>query len=267
MGRVTDTDRKNHPMIKAAFFDVDGTLMTTGHTMLESTRRALDALSANGIQTIVASGRPAYELPACLDGLFDTYVCLNGQHCSDAEGVYRDCPLDDADVQAVAAQVRAGAFDALVLQGDGCFATRLTQRVLDTGRALNQSYVVKNLDDELDRPIYQFCAFVDSADEYLIRDVAHGVRLTRWTELFCDIIPAQGGKGPGIRATLERYGLSPEETIAFGDGENDLSMFEVCGTAVAMGNAWDLVKERADYVTDDCDSDGIWNACKHFGLV
>ena len=34
-----------------------------------------------------------------------------------------------------------------------------------------------------------------------------------------------------------------------------------------MGNAWDLVRERADYVTDDMDNDGIWNACKHFGLI
>ncbi len=260
------TNGETH-MIKAAFFDVDGTLMTTSHTMLESTRRAIDALSAQGIRTIVATGRPSYEVPACLDGLFDTYVCLNGQHCKDAEGVYRDCPLDDADVRAVAAQVHDGVFDVLVLQEDGMFTTALTQRVLDTARAINQSYVVKNLDEELDKPIYQFCAFVDSADEHLILDVAHGVRLTRWTELFCDIIPAQGGKGAGIRATLERYGLAPEETIAFGDGENDLSMFEMCGTSVAMGNAWDAVKEHADYVTDDCDSDGIWNACKHFGLV
>ena len=39
------------------------------------------------------------------------------------------------------------------------------------------------------------------------------------------------------------------------------------GTSVAMGNAWDLVKERADYVTTDVDSDGIWNACKHFGII
>lgn len=254
-------------MIKAAFFDVDGTLMTTSHTMLDSTRRALETMRERGIRTIVATGRPSYELPSYLDGLFDTYVCLNGQYCSDAEGVYRDCPLDDADVQAVAAQVRKGVFDALALQRDSCFATRLTQRVLDTARALNQSYEVKDLDEQLHLPIYQFCAFVDSADEHLVRDVAHGVRLTRWTELFCDVIPAQGGKGAGIQATLERYGLAPEDTIAFGDGENDLSMFELCGTSVAMGNAWDVVKEHADYVTDDCDSDGVWNACRHFGLV
>ncbi len=254
-------------MIKAAFFDVDGTLSTTSHTMLEPTRRAVETLREQGIRTVVASGRPAYELPSFLDGLFDAQVCLNGQVCRDAQGVYRDCPLPDADVRAVASQIRSGAFDALVLQGDGMFTTRLTQRVQDTARALAQTYVVRDLDAELDKPIYQFCAFVDSADEHLILDVTSNVRLTRWTELFCDVIPANGGKDKGIAATLERFGVAPEECIAFGDGENDLPMFDLCGTSVAMGNAWDSVKERADYVTDDCDSDGIWNACRHFGLV
>ena len=81
------------------------------------------------------------------------------------------------------------------------------------------------------------------------------------------MIPEKGGKGTGLVATLERYGLAPEEAIAFGDGENDLTMFDECGCSVAMGNAWDLVRERADYVTDDLDSDGIWNACEHFGLI
>lgn len=81
------------------------------------------------------------------------------------------------------------------------------------------------------------------------------------------MIPEEGGKGTGIVATFERYGIAPEEAIAFGDGENDLTMFDECGCSVAMGNAWDLVRERADYVTDDMDNDGIWNACKHFGLI
>ena len=90
---------------------------------------------------------------------------------------------------------------------------------------------------------------------------------TRWCDLFCDLIPDNGGKDKGVAATLERLGIAPEEAIAFGDGENDLSMFAAVGTSVAMGNAWDSVKAAASYVTTDVDDDGIYNAAVHFGLM
>ncbi|MFR7751669.1 MAG: HAD hydrolase family protein [Collinsella sp.] len=68
--------------------------------------------------------------------------------------------------------------------------------------------------------------------------VSHSLT-TRWCDLFCDIIPANGGKDLGVAATLERLGIDASEAIAFGDGENDLSMFSAVGTSVAMGNAGD----------------------------
>ena len=51
--------------------------------------------------------------------------------------------------------------------------------------------------------------------------VSHSLT-TRWCDLFCDIIPANGGKDLGVAATLERLGIDASEAIAFGDGENDL---------------------------------------------
>ena len=78
---------------------------------------------------------------------------------------------------------------------------------------------------------------------------------------------ANGGKDLGVAATLERLGVDVSEAIAFGDGENDLSMFGAVGTSVAMGNAQDTVKAAATYVTTAVDDDGIYNAAKHFGLV
>ena len=53
-------------MIKAAFFDVDGTLLNSSHKMLESTKQALAQLQANGIRTVLATGRGSFELPPCI---------------------------------------------------------------------------------------------------------------------------------------------------------------------------------------------------------
>ena len=80
-------------------------------------------------------------------------------------------------------------------------------------------------------------------------------------------IPKGNGKADGIRAALERYNLKAEETIAFGDGENDIPMLQICGIGVAMGNAKQLVKDSADYVTLSVREDGVSAALRHFGLI
>ena len=63
------------------------------------------------------------------------------------------------------------------------------------------------------------------------------------------------------------HGIDREETMAFGDGENDMEMLRYVGIGVAMGNASDAVKAAADYVTDTVDDDGIEKALRHFGLI
>ncbi|MBW5377106.1 Cof-type HAD-IIB family hydrolase, partial [Brachyspira pilosicoli] len=75
------------------------------------------------------------------------------------------------------------------------------------------------------------------------------------------------GKHIGIDKIIEHYGIKLEETIAFGDGGNDISMIKHAHIGVAMGNANKEVKEIADYITDDVDNNGIYNALKHFNII
>ena len=65
----------------------------------------------------------------------------------------------------------------------------------------------------------------------------------------------------------EKLGVSKEETMAFGDGGNDIGMLRHAGIGIAMGNAKDDVKASADYVTTSVDEDGIFKALKHFGVI
>jgi hydroxymethylpyrimidine pyrophosphatase-like HAD family hydrolase len=66
---------------------------------------------------------------------------------------------------------------------------------------------------------------------------------------------------------LDRYGLTKEECMAFGDGGNDISMLEYVEIGVAMGNALPEVKAAADYVTAPIDEGGLADAFKHFNLI
>ena len=74
-------------------------------------------------------------------------------------------------------------------------------------------------------------------------------------------------KSRGIRFMMEQLQAPCSEVVVFGDGWNDLKMFQPEWFSVAMGNAVPPLKERADFVTRDSDADGILYACRHFGWV
>ena len=119
-------------MIKALFFDIDGTLLSfKTHKMPESTKQALATLREKGILTIVSSGRPTYQLPPCIKTGFDAYITLSGQLCYDADGVFRSSPISKTGVASVVEQVKSGCYEALVLQGDRAFCSKLTDDVAE----------------------------------------------------------------------------------------------------------------------------------------
>ena len=101
----------------------------------------------------------------------------------------------------------------------------------------------------------------------LLDDLLDECSVTSWNDTGIDIIPKDGGKSAGIRQYLDLLGIDRSESMAFGDGENDIDMLEFVGVGVAMGNADDAVKAAADYVTDTVDNDGIAKALQHFGLI
>ena len=124
-----------------------------------------------------------------------------------------------------------------------------------------------SLEEAAQKPIFQIVAFFNELQEKRIMRILPHCETTRWSPLFTDIVPKGGGKHVGIEAVCKHFGFDIKETMAFGDGGNDISMLQAAGIGIAMGNAIDLVKQEADYVTADADSDGIWKALKHFNIL
>lgn len=74
-------------------------------------------------------------------------------------------------------------------------------------------------------------------------------------------------KGSAVTDVLNHFHVSKEDAYGFGDSMNDMEMMEACGYSIAMGNAAPEVKNISNYITDDFDHDGIYNALKHFELI
>ena len=74
-------------------------------------------------------------------------------------------------------------------------------------------------------------------------------------------------KATGMTEILRRFDAPRSATIAFGDGDNDLEMMDFAAYGVAMGNATPALRAASDTVTDDINSDGLYNAFKKLGLI
>ena len=74
-------------------------------------------------------------------------------------------------------------------------------------------------------------------------------------------------KGQGIYKVMEHFDAPLEDVVVFGDDLNDLGMFNKKWFCIAMGNAKEALKEKADYVTDAVWNDGVYKACVKFGWI
>jgi len=255
--------------VQAAFFDVDGTLLSFDTRGLpDSAREALVALRQRGIHPVVCTGRAPFQLDADLARLFDACIFLSGSLVLDGRGeVIESHTLDQGEVAAIAAVADEGCCPVLFMCTDRLFAVGENEhlRISEEQAALHFDRGDTSMLEG--SPVVQLNVFATPEYDVEVQGLLPHAFTARWSEHFCDVIPRGSGKGVGVRAVLAHYGIGPDEAVAFGDGGNDLQMFAAVGTSVAMGQALPDVQDAATYVTGTPDEDGIWHACRALGLV
>ena len=80
------------------------------------------------------------------------------------------------------------------------------------------------------------------------------------------MVPKGFDKAHGMRWLSEYLGIPIRDTVAFGDGMNDMGMIRAAGVGVAMGNGVEALKSAADLVAPAMADDGVYTACKTLGL-
>ena len=257
-------------VIKAIFFDVDGTLVPSGtNTIQPDVMAALNRLRAQGVALFLSTGRHMTmldEIRAQFE--FDGYVSVNGQYCLyHGRPVYRN-PIPRQGMEALVAAMERHGFSGMFLEGESCWVN-----VLDgPARAFLEEFHVATppvcpLSRGLEGEVYQVIVMLSPDREHLLPHCPHSLSGVRWHPGFVDAMPPNGGKDTGIGQVLAHLGLDREQAMAFGDGENDISMLRCVGTGVAMGNASAPVKAAADYVTGPVDQGGLCAALRHFGVI
>lgn len=257
-------------MTKAIFFDIDGTLLSfTSHEISPATLEALHTLRKKGIRLFLATGRHRSMIRPVLDLFpFDGCITLNGQFCFCGDIVLRNVPLDAADADYLAEVTSQGAFPCLFLEAEHTYMNFSSPKCDVFPQQL--SIPLPPVEDPIrakEHKLYQVVAFLTKEEEHILTQHTRHLTPMRWHPDFIDVIADGGGKDSGMDALLEHFEISLEDTMAFGDGENDLPMLRHAAVGVAMGNASQLVKDEADYITASVDEDGIVQALAHFGLL
>lgn len=260
---------------KTIFFDIDGTLLNTLNgkrfTIPQSTTDALIQLKRNGHQIVICSGRQEGFIQKYFPNMFTSYVAMNGTHVvCDGKTIFDHVFSQDEVIKLLQHFDKVGAWFTFVGKYNGW--TRNTPQSMIEELNLNyglgkflktnwnpQDVQANMLDFVFDDEVhYERCkpAFLGS----MVINRHSGYRTA-------DLSFKENDKAKGIARFLEYTGISKNDTIAFGDGYNDITMMGAVGCGVAMGNSVNEVKQAADYITDNIFDDGIYKALRHFELI
>lgn len=235
--------------------------------MSQDTIYALNQLKENGIKIFLASGRGLRHLDVITkDVSFDGYVTLNGQICLDEQfQLYFGNEIPKEDWKVLQNVFETKERPTIIIEESRSYINYVDEftDAIHKEIGVNDSIVGTYQGDA----VYQVIMYADTAyAENLFKDLPN-CKWSRWHPHGIDIFSKNGGKMTGIQKTLEYFGITKEETMAFGDGDNDEEMLGYVQIGVAMENAAPKTKAAADYVTSTPENGGIRKALEKFGLI
>lgn len=261
---------------KILFTDLDGTLLTSDKTISPSMQLLLSRLVRSGNRLVLTSGRALpsiVKLAQKASLLFPDTVIIaaNGNEIYDCDSqnflLRKSIPLKIAQdildlARSLGIYIQSYDDNGIVSMQEGAELSRYAART-------QMSYTICNdLLKTIGHPPCKLLA-IDLNDrsklERLRDDILarHGdtVSAIFSNSQYLEIFDKTAGKGNAVRFVCAHFGIPLSQSVAAGDAENDISMLEAVGCAVAMANADPAVKACADFVTaKDNDHDGLGEA-------
>ena len=258
-------------MIKTIFFDFDGTVFShTQNKVPATTYYAFELLKEKGIKRVLCTGRHLKELKNMdffewgLD--FDAYILLGGQMTYDKDLNCVDAsPINEETAKKIGRIFDEKKISLVIETKEDIYRNVYDEFYLDGLSKFHiKPFPIKEYHGE---EIFQVNTYVRKEVREVLCNEFDGCFVSSWNDCGILFVDKNGGKSKGAEKYLKSVGETPEETMAFGDGGNDLDMLEYCGVGVGMGNGAKAVIENCDYLTETIDNDGVYLALKHLGVI
>lgn len=263
-------------MIKALFFDIDGTLVSfQTHEIPASALEAIRMARTKGIRIFISTGRPKSiinNLHALENaGLIDGYITMNGAYCFTGDTVISKSPIPAADVRHMAELCESLRFPCIFVNERKlhvCHPDDMVKEIFQQHLNVAADAMPYASTGEVTQwEIFQMTPFLTVETEQQYAALFPHCESNRWYPAFTDLTRTGTTKQKGVDDICRYFDIKVEETMSFGDGGNDVSMLRHTGIGVAMGNATAPTRQAADYITTSVDDDGVWNALKHFEVI
>lgn len=254
--------------IKMVAVDVDGTFVRSDYTYdVPRFKCILSVMKNAGCHFVVASGNQYYQLRDLFPGYYDelSFVAENGAFVKDRKELIFTADMPKETVDFVIDVCREYPEVQNVLCGVNsayCQRENVSQEFFDlTGIYYHRLQWVDDFKKVTDQ-ILKFAPTVPEEKTYFYYDIFRErlkgkVEPTTSGHGSIDLIVPGCHKASGLKRLVERWGISPEQCAAFGDGGNDIEMLNYCGYSYAMENAPQNVKDAAKYICPSNEEDGV----------
>lgn len=275
---------------KVIFIDVDGTLLDYENKLPESAVKAIHEARKNGYRVYICTGRSEGEVYDYIwDIGLDGMIGGNGSYVKDGKDIILDQHISAEQERHIVDWCHANNLEFYLESNSGLYASEnfeergnptVSEYCRRKGKENASSLKVRDVfpemifgadlyRDDINKVSFILNSYQDHLDS--VKEFPD-LKVGTWggageIALFGDMGVANISKAYAIDRLLKHLNTSIEDTYAFGDAKIDIPMLEYCGTGIAMGSGGDECKEAADYVTDDVDNDGLYNAFVHFGLI
>lgn len=265
---------------KMIVLDLDGTLTNSRKEITPRTKQALMQAQAKGIHVVLASGRPTYGIMPLAEELelkkYGGFIlAFNGGkiiNCTDGAVLFEQ-KLDEKLVPLLYDEAMKAGMAILTYQGEGIAATDKENRYVQEEALINKMPVVQ-YNDFLGQLVYPVnkCLIVGDPSplhelELRLAEKMEGkMEVYRSADYFIECVPRGIDKARSIDRLITTLGIQREEVIACGDGYNDLSMIHFAGLGIAMANAAEDIRQKADFITLSNEEDGVAHVVERFIL-
>lgn len=249
-------------------FDVDGTIRSNyDHRTPESAVVALHKLKAAGHKIVICTGRGWDSLKktqVCDIVAWDGFACNSGQTLLDGNHNVIEKYVFDPKVVLETIAVADSLDMPVILKKDQRIITREPNTYVYEVQKFFNNYIppVGTYNGKDD--VYAMVLYGPMGWDYAPYLTIKGLHVAPGVQYYADATIEGVTKGNACLRFARRFGMN--EYTCFGDSQNDMEMFETAAFSICMGNGDQVMKERADYLTDSLDHDGLYKACEALGF-
>ncbi|MGM9902650.1 HAD superfamily hydrolase [Enterococcus sp. 10A9_DIV0425] len=249
------------------FFDLDGTLLDAKSTITPEVAEAMQKLKENNILPVIATGRTEAEIKTIMQNAgITSAVTMNGSFISvEGQEVY-SVHFSTEECKKMHDHVQRQGHQLSYYNRENIWCTDHSQTMIKAYDYIHSDVPPINPYAFQDHPINMLLILSESGDEYYHENFPE-FTFYRNGPYSIDTVKKGISKGAGVQRLKENLQLEHVPTFGFGDGPNDFALLEACDHKIAMGNAYDGLKDIATFITKNNTDHGIVHALKHFDLI